>query len=91
MASRPILRTASSRHAGHSAIVMPATPAVVPIARTNRCTVVTPSPAWPVGPGRSTNATIVAITIRLLRTGANIGTANRRCAFSRPVATAPSP
>jgi hypothetical protein len=33
----------------------------------------------------------VAITIRLFRIGANIGAANRRCAFSRPVATAPSP
>ena len=33
----------------------------------------------------------VAITERLLRIGANIGAANFRSAWSRPVATAPIP
>ena len=43
------------------------------------------------GPGRNANVKNAALTTRLFTIGANIGTANRRCAFSRPVATAPSP
>jgi hypothetical protein len=33
----------------------------------------------------------VAITVRLFRTGANIGTPKRRLALSSPVITVPSP
>ena len=43
------------------------------------------------GPGSAANRKNVPVTRRLFRIGANIGTANRRCAFSRPVATAPTP
>ena len=84
-------RNPSRRSDGHSAAVMANTPSVVPIARTYRCAVVTPSTVGCVGPGIAAKIAIVAITMRLFRIGANIGTANRRCEFSRPVATAPIP
>jgi hypothetical protein len=43
------------------------------------------------GPGSSANTTNEAMATTLLRIGANMGTANRRLAFRRPVATAPIP
>ena len=46
----------------------------------------------PFGPGIAAKTKKVAVTMRLLRMGANIGAANFRWAFNRPVATpAPKP
>jgi len=44
-----------------------------------------------LAPATNPKATKVAIETTLLRIGANIGAANRRWEFSRPVATAPIP
>ena len=70
---------------------MAATPAVVPTARTSFWARVIELGQGSAGPGMNANTRNVAITIRLLRTGANIGAANRRWVFRSPVATAPIP
>ena len=74
----------------NNVIVIATTPSVVPIARTSCCAPVASSPGFD-GSGIAAKIRNVAITITLLAIGANIGAANRRCAFSRPAATAPIP
>ena len=70
---------------------MATTPSVVPTARMYFCVVVM-SMVPRRAPGTNAKARNVAVAIRLLAIGANIGAANFRRAFSRPVATpAPSP
>jgi hypothetical protein len=79
------------RRNGHCTSVMAATPAVVPRPSSSFWPVVTspscgtcwPTSRWKVRP--------TAITTRLLRIGANIGTPKRRLALSSPVMTEPTP
>ena len=71
---------------------MASTPNVVPAASRvfwPHVTVAIAVGAW--RPRIATKASIVAITARLLRTGAYIWAAKRRFAVSRPAATAPMP
>jgi len=82
-------RKPNPRREGHRAAVIANTPRVVPTASTSRCEPVA-STVWSRSE-RAAKKRNVAVTTRLLRIGANIGTENRRCAFSRPVATAPIP
>ena len=70
---------------------MAITPSVVPIASTSFSEPVIAVADGSVSPWMAANASIVPMTTRLLRMGANMGTAKRRWALSRPVATAPTP
>ena len=84
-------RKPSRRRNGHWTRVMAATPAVVPRPSSSFWPVVT-SPTWGTcWPTRAWKVSPTAITTRLLRIGANIGTPKRRWALSRPVITAPTP
>ena len=79
------------RSEGQSASVIAATPSVVPAARTVFSANVMLSTEVVPLPTSSAYTPNVAITVRLLRIGANIGAANFRSAWSKPVATAPTP
>ena len=70
---------------------MATTPSVVPMARTSFWAPVTPETVGCSWLDIAANASIVAMTITLLRMGANMGAANLRCAFRSPMITAPSP
>ena len=70
---------------------MATTPSVVPTARRYSCPEVSVAAVGWMPRVHHQNSPMVAITVRLFRIGANIGTANRRWVFSNPVATAPTP
>ena len=74
-----------------SATVIATTPSVVPAPSTNFSSAVIWSTEGVAELRSIAYPTNVAIATRLLRIGANIGAANRRSAFSRPLAIAPIP
>ncbi len=70
---------------------MAATPAVVPMARTSFWARLMVSGAGTASAVMAAKMRKEAMTTTLFRMGANMGTTNRRCAFSSPVAAAPRP
>ncbi len=85
-------RNPMRRSDGQRASVMAATPAVVPRARTSFWARVMLRGDGSAGPANmAAKVRKEAMTTRLFRIGANIGTTNRRRAFRSPVAAAPSP
>src|SRR5438552_3919831 len=73
------------RKAGHRTAVIATTPRVVPAPSTHFCRSVMFAGAAGWGPGSLANTRNVAVAMRLFAMGANMGAANRRFAFSRPV------